>query len=54
MILNYMLLVKEEYHDTIISLRSFSLQNSTEFKPNDSYVSQNKPNTGDIEINHCI
>ena len=29
-------------------------QNSTEFKYLGSYISQNEPNTGDIEINHRI
>ena len=28
--------------------------NSTEFKHIDSFISQNKPNMGDIEINHHI
>ena len=28
--------------------------NSTEFKYIDSFISQNKPNMGDIEINHRI
>ena len=53
MILNHMLL-EDEYPDTIISLRNVPLQNSTEFKYLSSYISQNDPNTGDIEINHHI
>ena len=53
MILNHMLL-EDEYSDTIISVRNVPFQNSTEFKYFYSYISQNKPNTGDIEINHHI
>ena len=51
MILNRMLL-KDEYPETIVSLCNVSLQNSTEFKYFGSYISQNEPNMGDIEINH--
>ena len=53
MILNHMLL-EYEYPDIIISLCNVPLQNYTEFKYLDSYISQNVPNTGDIEINHRI
>ena len=53
MILNHMLL-EYEYPDTIISLRNVQLQNSTEFKYLGSYISQNEPSTGDIQINHRI
>ena len=53
MILKHMLL-EDVYPDTIISVRNVSHQNSTEFKYLGSYISQNKPNTGDIEINHRI
>ena len=53
MILNHMLL-GDEYPDTIISLGKVPLQNSTEINYLGSYISQNEPNTGDIEINHRI
>ena len=46
--------LEDEYPDTIISLRNVPLQNSTEFKYLGSYISQNEPNTEDIEINHRI
>ena len=49
MILKHMLL-EDEYPNTIISLRTVPLQ----FKYNGSFISQNKPNTKDIEINHRI
>ena len=49
-----MLLVKDEEPDTIISLRNFLLQNSTELKHIGSYISQNEPNTGDIDVNDHI
>ena len=52
MILNHMRLVKDEYPDTIIILRNLPLLNSTELKHIGSYISQNEPNTGDIEVNH--
>ena len=51
MILNHML-IEDEYSDTIISLRNAPFQNSTEFKYIGSFISQNKPNTKDIEIDH--
>ena len=53
MILNHMLL-EDEYHDTRNSLLNVPLQNSTEFKQLGSYISQNEPNTRDIEVNHRI
>ena len=53
MILNHML-IEDEYSDTIISLRNVPFQNSTYFKYISSFISQNKPNTKDIEINHRI
>ena len=56
MILNHML-IKDEYSDTIISLRNVPLQNSTsttEFKYIDSFISRNKSNTKDIKINDRI
>ena len=48
------ILLEDVYPDTIISVRNVSQQNSTEFKYLGSYISQNKPNTGVIEINHRI
>ena len=48
------MLLEDEYADTIIGLRNVLLQNSTEFKYLGSHISENKPNTGDIEINHRI
>ena len=53
MILNHILL-EYEYPDTIIILHNVPFQNSSEFKYLGSYISQNEPNTGDIEINHRI
>ena len=53
MILNHMI-IEDEYPATIICLLNVPLQNSTEFKYTDSFMSQNEPNTEDIEINHCI
>ena len=53
MVLNHMLL-EDEYPDIIISLRNVLIQNPTKFKYLGSYISQNEPNMGDIEINHCI
>ena len=67
MILSHMLF-EDKYPDTIISLCNVLLQNSTEFKYLGSYIYlskmnlnilalislRNEPNTGDIEINHCI
>ena len=54
MILSHMLL-EDEYPDTIISLHNVLLQTSAEVKYLSSYISlQNEPNTGDIEISHCI
>ena len=53
MILNH-ILIEAEYSDTIFSLRYVSFQNSTEFKYIGSFISQNKPNTKDIEINRRI
>ena len=52
-ILNHMLL-EDEYSDSINSLYNVPLQNTTKFKDLDSFIFQNKPNTGDIETNHCI
>ena len=52
-ILNHMLL-EYKYPDIIISLYNVPLPSSTEFKYLDSYISQNVPNTGNIEINHPI
>ena len=48
------MLIEDEYSDTIISLRNVPFQNSTYFKYISSFISQNKPNTKDIEINHRI
>ena len=53
MILNHTLL-EDEYPDIIISLHNVPLQNFTEFKHLGSYISQNEPKTGDIEINYRI
>ena len=53
MILNQLFL-EGEYPDSIINLRNVALQNSSEFKYLGSYISRNEPNTGDIEVNHCI
>ena len=44
----------DEYSDTIISLRNLPLQNSTDFKYLGLYISQNEPNTRDIEVNYRI
>ena len=52
-VLNHILL-EGEYPDTLINLRNVPLQNSTEFKHLCSYISQNEPNTGDIEITHRV
>ena len=48
------MLLEDEYSDSINSLYNVPLQNTTKFKDLDSFIFQNKPNTGDIETNHCI
>ena len=53
MILNHTNL-NSEYPKSIINLRNEPLQNSMEFKYLGSLISQNEPNTGEIEINHRI
>ena len=53
MVLNHMLLCLLKMNTlTLIRLRNVPFQNSTKFKYLDSYISQNEPNTWDIEINH--
>ena len=51
MILSHMLL-EDEYPDTMINLCNVSLQNSIDFKYIRSYISENKANTEDIDIDH--
>ena len=51
MILSHMLL-EDEYPDTMINLCNVSLQSSIDFKYIRSYISQNKANTEDIDIDH--
>ena len=53
MILNHMFL-EGECPESIIRIRNAPLQNTTDFKYLGSYISQNEPNTGDVEINHRI
>ena len=53
MVLNHMLLCFLKMNTlTLIRLLNVPLQNSTKFRYLDSYISQNEPNTRDIEINH--
>ena len=47
------MLLEAEYPDTSIIFCHVTLKNSTKFKYLGSYISQNKPNMRDIEINHC-
>ena len=55
MILNYKFLEgDDEYPRSVINLRNIPLKNSTEFKYLGSYLSNNDPNTGDIEVNNRI
>ena len=48
------MLLEDEYPDTMINLCNVSLQNSIDFKYFRSYISQNKANIGDVEIDHRI
>lgn len=54
MIINYKYTQSEEYPSSIITLRNTSINNVKQFKYLGSYLHNDEPSTGDVEVNHRI